>query len=90
MDQPPNLPVEQNKLRLAALFDSASKHAAAANQRAAQVSVDIGKERVQYFEKIALASGGTIGSLSVARGRAAHGTGSGRRSRKPTFHIGAA
>ena len=60
MNQPPNLPVDQNKLRLAALFDSASKHATAANQRAVQVSVDIGKERAQYFEKIALASGGTI------------------------------
>ena len=30
------------------------------NQRAVQVSLDIGKEKTQFFEKIALASGGTI------------------------------
>ncbi len=52
------LPVDQQ--RLVALFDSANKHATEANQRAVQVSVDIAKEKTQYFEKIALASAGTI------------------------------
>ena len=46
--------------RLGALADSAAKHAREVNARAVQVSVDIGKEKTQYFEKIALACAGTI------------------------------
>jgi hypothetical protein len=51
-------PIEQK--RLSSLFDSAVKRAQNANERAVQVSVDIGKEKTQYFEKIALACAGTI------------------------------
>jgi hypothetical protein len=56
-DQAPNL---FDRKRLEALLDSASKHAREMNQRAVQVSLDIGKEKTQYFEKIAIAAGGTI------------------------------
>jgi hypothetical protein len=51
-------PIEQK--RLSSLFESAVKRAQNANERAVQVSVDIGKEKTQYFEKIALACAGTI------------------------------
>jgi hypothetical protein len=54
----PSSPIDQK--RLEALLDSASKYARETNQRAAQVSIDIAQEKTQYFEKLALASGGTI------------------------------
>jgi hypothetical protein len=46
--------------RLSSLFESAAKFAHEANLRAAQVSIEMGKEKTQYFEKIALAGAGTI------------------------------
>jgi len=51
-------PLEQERLKT--LFEGAVRHAREANQQAVQVSVDIGKEKTQYFEKIALACAGTI------------------------------
>ncbi len=54
------MPLQIEQKRLMALFESAAKYAAKANQRAVQVSVEIGKEKTQYFEKIALACAGTI------------------------------
>jgi len=45
---------------LLSLVESAKKHAADMNERATQTTVDIAKEKTQYFEKIALASAGTI------------------------------
>ena len=59
MDQS-TVPLQMEQKRLMALSESAAQHAAEANQRAVQVSVDIGKEKTQYFEKIALACAGTI------------------------------
>lgn len=41
-------------------YERDKQFASEANLRAVQVSVDIGKEKTQYFEKIALAAGGTI------------------------------
>jgi hypothetical protein len=54
------LPPQAHQQFLLKEFESARKHAADMNERAVQVSLDIGKEKTQYFEKIALASGGTI------------------------------
>jgi len=54
------LPDPIERQRLSSLFENAVKNAQGANQRAVQVSVDIGKEKTQYFEKIALACAGTI------------------------------
>lgn len=54
------LPPEWERQRLERLFDSAAKHATDMNHRAAQGSIDIGKERTQYFEKIALMCSATI------------------------------
>ncbi len=45
---------------LQACYERAKQFASEANLRAVQVSVDIGKQKTQYFEKIALAAGGTI------------------------------
>lgn len=45
---------------LRACYERDKQFASEANLRAVQVSVDIGKEKTQYFEKIALAAGGTI------------------------------
>ena len=55
-----DLPPPQDQRRLEALLDDASSHALDMNRRAVQASLDAGKERVQYFEKIALACAGTI------------------------------
>jgi len=46
--------------RLKTRLESAAKHATDMNLRAVQVSIEIGKEKTQYFEKLALAAGGTI------------------------------
>ncbi|MFZ0798887.1 MAG: hypothetical protein WCA13_16010 [Terriglobales bacterium] len=54
------LPNQIEQQRLSSLFDNAVKHAREVNARAVQVSVDIGREKTQYFEKIALACAGTI------------------------------
>ena len=54
------LPPQVQQQFLLNAFESARKHAQEMNERAAQVSLDIGKEKTQFFEKIALASGGTI------------------------------
>src|SRR5579871_6357177 len=54
------LPPQVQQQFLMSALESARKHAADMNERAVQVSLDIGKEKTQYFEKIALASGGTI------------------------------
>jgi hypothetical protein len=54
------LPDQIEQQRLKTLFESAIKYAREMNARAVQVSVDIGKEKTQYFEKIALACAGTI------------------------------
>jgi hypothetical protein len=54
------LPPQVHQQFLSSAFESARKHAADMNQRAVQVSLDIGKDKTQFFEKIALASGGTI------------------------------
>src|SRR5262245_55974215 len=51
--------------RLEALWNSAIAQARAANDRAVQASVDIVKDKTQYFEKIALACAGTI-ALTVS------------------------
>ncbi|MHB8652453.1 MAG: hypothetical protein ACYDA9_01105 [Terriglobia bacterium] len=51
-------PPDQQGLKT--LLESATKHATEVNQRAAQASLDIAKEKTQYFEKIALACAGTI------------------------------
>jgi hypothetical protein len=59
------LPDPPEQKRLSSLFDSAVRHAREVNARAVQVSVDIGKEKTQYFEKIALACAGTI-ALAVS------------------------
>jgi len=56
MDIPPKA---QQDLLLREL-ESARKHAKNMNERAVQGSLDIGKEKTQFFEKIALASSGTI------------------------------
>jgi hypothetical protein len=45
---------------LRACYERDKKFASEANLRAVQISNDIGKEKTQYFEKIALAAGGTI------------------------------
>jgi hypothetical protein len=55
--EPP--PQSQQKLLLSSL-ESARRHSSDLNQRAVQISLDIGKEKTQFFEKIALASGGTV------------------------------
>jgi hypothetical protein len=54
------LPDRVEQERLKTLFEGAVKHAREANRQAVQASVDIGKEKAQYFEKIALACAGTI------------------------------
>ena len=60
MEDLENISAEAERKRLQALFDSAEKHAMVVNQRAVEGSLDIGKEKTQYFEKIALACGGAI------------------------------
>jgi len=60
MDNLMNISTEMERKRLLALIDSAGKHARIVNQRAVEGSREIGKEKTQYFEKIALASAGTI------------------------------
>jgi hypothetical protein len=45
---------------LLAQLESAREHARNMNQRAVQVSMDVGKEKTQYFEKLSLGAGGTI------------------------------
>jgi hypothetical protein len=55
-----SLPPAQEQQRLQALFNDAGKRASNMNKRAVQASLDIGKEKTQYFEKIALACAGTI------------------------------
>jgi hypothetical protein len=57
MSQPPT-PIEQQ--RLVSRLESAGKHATDMNQRCVQISAGIAQEKTQYFEKIALAAGGTI------------------------------
>lgn len=42
---------------------AAQQKAAEANQRTSKASVDVGKEKVQYFEKIALGTGATIAAI---------------------------
>jgi hypothetical protein len=59
---PSEHPVQQEQ-RLQARVERAAKYASDMNQRSVQVNVDIGKEKTQYFEKLALASGGTIALL---------------------------
>jgi hypothetical protein len=58
-----NIPSQLEQQRLRALVDSASKHATDVNLRAVQVTSEISKEKTQYFEKLALASGATIALL---------------------------
>jgi hypothetical protein len=57
MSQPPHS-IEQQ--RLVSRLESAGRHATDMNQRCVQISAEIAKEKTQYFEKIALAAGGTI------------------------------
>jgi hypothetical protein len=54
------LPPQAQQQLLLSLLESARKHSTETNQRATQATVDMAKEKTQYFEKIALASGGTI------------------------------
>ena len=42
---------------------AAQQKATEANHRTSQASVDVGKEKVQYFEKIALGTGATIAAI---------------------------
>jgi hypothetical protein len=56
MDIPPKAQQEM----LIRELESVRKHAKNMNERAVQGSLDIGKEKTQFFEKIALTSGGTI------------------------------
>jgi hypothetical protein len=59
MDEHPlSPPIEQERLK--AVLESASKYAAEMNRSVAQISMDLGKEKTQYFEKIALACAATI------------------------------
>jgi len=53
------------KERLTAQLQSASERAANLNRQAVQASVDVGKEKTQFFEKVALGCGGTI-ALTVS------------------------
>jgi CHASE3 domain sensor protein len=55
-----NMAPDIERTRIQSLFDHAQKHAAEMNRKAVEGSIEIGKEKTQYFEKIALASGGTI------------------------------
>ncbi len=55
-----SMPFPEDPKRLRALFESAANHATEANRRANQASIHIAKGKTQYFEKIALASAGTI------------------------------
>ncbi len=48
----------QNRLRAA--FAQAADHAANVNKQAVQSSVDVGKEKTQYFEKVSLGCGATV------------------------------
>jgi hypothetical protein len=56
----PQTPLPPTTEYLRACYERDKQFASDANLRATQVSVDIGKEKTQYFEKIALAAGGTI------------------------------
>lgn len=68
-----SLPPAREQQRLERLLDHASKHASNMNKLAVQASVDIGKEKTQYFEKIALACAGTIALVvSFVGSHAAH------------------
>jgi len=55
-----SLPPEVEEQRLKARWDNATANAAAVNLRASEVYAEVAKEKTQYFEKIALASAGTI------------------------------
>ena len=59
-DSQAQLPHVWERKRLEGLFESAEKHASDMNERAVQGSLEIGKERTQYFEKLALMSSATI------------------------------
>jgi len=50
--------VRQNRLRDA--FAHAADHAANMNKQAVQSSIEVGKERTQYFEKVSLGCGATV------------------------------
>jgi hypothetical protein len=52
------LAVRQNRLREA--FAHAADHAANVNKQAVQSSMDVGKEKTQYFEKVSLGCGATV------------------------------
>lgn len=54
------VPTDIAQKNLETKWDTAIKHAHDMNQRAVDVFTDVAKEKTQYFEKIALASGGTI------------------------------
>lgn len=58
-----NLPPEVEQQRLDSVLKSALEHARRMNQNCVQASVDIAKERTQYFEKVALAGAGAIALL---------------------------
>ncbi|HXR40224.1 MAG TPA: hypothetical protein VN776_14085 [Terracidiphilus sp.] len=60
MDDLFDISPEMELSRLQAHLDNAEKHAREMNEHAVEGSIEIGKEKTQYFEKIALASGGTI------------------------------
>jgi hypothetical protein len=46
--------------RMKKTFYNAAKHSTRINKRAVQSSIDIGKEKTQYFEKVSLGCGGTV------------------------------
>ena len=60
MDDPNPILAQIEQKALLTQLESAREHARNMNQRAVQVSMDIGKEKTQYFEKLSLAAGGTI------------------------------
>jgi hypothetical protein len=57
-EQPPDFPPDANELH--ERWKKANQYAREMNQRAIDGAIDVAKEKTQYFEKIALAAGGTI------------------------------
>jgi hypothetical protein len=51
---------EIQRQRLEGIYQGASTHAAKLNDQAVQVSVEIGREKTQYFEKLTYGCGGAV------------------------------
>jgi hypothetical protein len=55
-----DIPQRMQQEMLLRELESARKHAKDMNERAVQVSMDIGKEKTQFFEKIAITNGSVV------------------------------